>query len=188
MIGLLAFIAFLGISSLLARWAVRPVEKAWNQQKQFVADASHELKTPLTVIIANAELLQEEGYDEASRRSFAESVLIMSRQMRVLVEQLLELARFDAGMTEAAHGELDLSALCAEALLPFEALFFERGLSLESRIEEGIRVTGNREQLRRVCEILLDNACKYSSTPGTVKLSLRAQGKQIGRASCRERV
>lgn len=64
LIGVLGFAVFLGLSFLLARWAVKPVETAWNQQRQFVADASHELKTPLTVILTNAELLQEPEYDE----------------------------------------------------------------------------------------------------------------------------
>ena len=96
-IGVLGFAVFLGLSFLLARWAVKPVETAWNQQRQFVADASHELKTPLTVILTNAELLQEPEYDEQARSRFVDSIMTMSHQMRGLVESLLELARVDNG-------------------------------------------------------------------------------------------
>ncbi len=102
----LCFAAFLLISWLLARWAVQPVEKAWQQQRQFVADASHELKTPLTVIMTNAELLNSPDFDEAHRSQFAAHILTMSRQMRQLIEEMLDLARTD-------NGQGSLSGLCA---------------------------------------------------------------------------
>ena len=73
-----AFLIFFGISFALAHWAIRPVDKAWQQQRQFIADASHELKTPLTVIMTNAELLQSPDYDEESRSGFVNSILVMS--------------------------------------------------------------------------------------------------------------
>ena len=140
-IGGVSLLAFLFISVFLARWAVRPVEKAWDQQRQFVADASHELKTPLTVILTNAELLQTPGYGGADRA--AESILTVARQMRGLVESLLELARVDNGAVKTALARLDLSRLVSDALLPFEPLYFERGLELESKIAEDIPVNGS---------------------------------------------
>lgn len=94
LIGGLSFLAFLWVSVLLSKWAVRPVERP-AAQRQFVAAASHELKTPLTVIMTNAELLQDEA-DEARRSTFSSSILTMSRQMRALIEQMLELARTDS--------------------------------------------------------------------------------------------
>lgn len=165
------------ISFFLARWAVRPVERAWKQQKQFVADASHELKTPLTVILTDGELLQAPGCDEETRRRFAGHILIMARQMRGLTESLLELARADSGSGEQLREEVGLSYLISDALLPFEAVFFERGLTLVERIESGITVKGDPRRLKQVVDILLDNARKYASTGGTVTVTLRKKNR-----------
>ena len=90
LIGGLSFLAFLWVSVLLSKWAVRPVERAWQQQRQFVAAASHELKTPLTVIMTDAELLQDGGQNAASQAGFLSNILTMSRQMRALIEQMLQ--------------------------------------------------------------------------------------------------
>ena len=175
--GIVSFACFWGISILLARWAVKPVEQAWDQQRQFVADASHELKTPLTVILTNAELLQDPDCGEGSRQQFTGSILAMSHQMRGLVESLLQLARADSGQTKAEVAELDYSKLVEDALLPFEPVYFEQGLMLESRIQPGIRLVGAESHLRQVVEILLDNGQKYSSPGGTVWVELSRQGR-----------
>lgn len=175
-IGLLSLGLFWLVSLFLARWAVKPVERAWEQQRQFVADASHELKTPLTVILTNAELLQAPDCDEEKRRGFSDNILAMSRQMRSLVEGLLELARGDRAADKTHLAPLDFSALAAETLLPFEPLFFEKGLTLQSRMEPGLTLRGDGEKLRRLLEILLDNAQKYSEAPGLVHVELRRQG------------
>ncbi len=171
-IGLTAFAVFLAVSILLSRWAVKPVERSWQQQRQFVADASHELKTPLTVIAANAELLQEPGYDAADRARFSAGILTMAQQMRGLVEQLLSLARADSTQQTSPMTTLDLSVLAENALLPFEPVFFERGLTLNSRIEPGLSVLGCESELQQMVRILLDNASKYADTPGRVEVTL----------------
>lgn len=175
-IGVLSFLVFFGISLYLARIAVKPVEKAWDQQKQFVADASHELKTPLTVIMTNAELLQSAGQDEAAKAQSSNSILAMSRQMRGLVEGLLDLARVDNGAGKMTFAEVDLSQLVSDGLLPFEPVYFEQGLELVSEIEAGIKVKGSESHLRQVVDILLDNAMKYSSPEGQVTVMLKRQG------------
>lgn len=173
----ISFLIFLGLSFLLARWMVQPVEKAWTQQNQFVSDASHELKTPLTVILTNAELLQAPDYDEQTKGQFSTNILTMANQMRGLVEGLLDLARVDNGMPKAVWERVDLSQLIEDAVLPFEPLFFEKELELDSFIDPGIIVNGSAEHLRRVLEILLDNARKYSAAPAVVQVLLQKQGK-----------
>lgn len=191
-VGALSFGAFFLVSLMLAQWAVRPVEKAWDQQRQFVADASHELKTPLTVIMTNAELLQEPLYPEAERQNFADSILVMSWQMRDLVERLLDLARVDNGTAKMESVRLDFSALVTDALLPFEPVYFERCLQLESTVEEGIFLQGSSTHLQQVLDILLDNGMKYTPPGGMVRvrlercgsgclLSMAGPGESIGR-------
>ena len=175
-IGGLSFLVFLAISFLLASWAVKPVERAWNQQRQFVADASHELKTPLTVIMTNAELLQSPEFAEAERSRFAASILTMSQQMRGLVESLLELARVDNGTAKMAFSRLDFSELVQEGLLPFEPVYFENTLVLESDVEENLEVRGSYTHLRQVLDILLDNAAKYSVPGSCIRVRLCRQG------------
>ena len=137
LIGGLSFLAFLWVSVLLSKWAVRPVERAWQQQRQFVAAASHELKTPLTVIMTDAELLQDGGQDAASQAGFLSNILTMSRQMRALIEQMLELARTDSAESHLVLHPVDLSVLTTRSLLPFEPLFFEQGLTLTSQVDVG---------------------------------------------------
>ena len=177
-IGTASLFLFLLISLGLARWAVQPVARAWDQQRQFVADASHELKTPLTVILTNAELLQNPACSQEERTRFAGYTLTMAHQMRGLVESLLELARVDSGLSKAAIETVDWSGLVSEAVLPFEPLYFERGLELECRIEEGLDVKGSPPHLRQVVEILLDNALKYTSPPAAVQVCLKRQGSR----------
>ncbi len=180
-LGATCFVVFLGISSVLAFWMVKPVDRAWKQQRQFVADASHELKTPLTVIISNAEMLQSAEYNAESKVQFADSVLIMSRHMRQLVERLLDLARADNDQNKGAFSPLDFSTLTQQALLPFEPVFFEKGLTLSSSIQSGITVNGNGQQLNQLIDILLDNAQKYAAPQGEVTIRL----EQVRRHHCR---
>jgi signal transduction histidine kinase len=177
MIAIFAWLIMLVVSHFLAKWAVRPVERAWQQQKQFVADASHELKTPLTVIMTNAELLENPSCPEENRAQSIGSILTMCHQMRHLVEGLLELARADNGAMQIHFEKTDLSAVVFNEVLPFEALFFERELMLETNIEPEIFVHGSEEYLRQVLGILLDNAQKYAQSPGQVTLTLETKGK-----------
>ena len=172
-IGVLGFLVFLGISVLLSRWAVRPVDLAWRQQRRFVADASHELKTPLAVIMTNAELLQSREYGEENQRKFAEGILATSRRMKILVEQLLELAKTESADVKKNFRPVDFSGLVQSALLTFEAVFFECGLELEAQADEGVTESGEDWKLRQAVDILLDNARKYSRQGGRVRVSLR---------------
>jgi len=176
-IGGISFFLFLGISILLSKWAVKPVDIAWKQQRQFVADASHELKTPLTVIMTNAELALSPDYDEENKRKFMAGILIMSRQMRRLIEQMLELARTDNNESKEKFSVVDFSRLVSDSLLTFEPVFFERGLTLLSKINDKIEVVGEETQLCQVLDVLLDNAQKYSKEAGTTWVSLRKYKK-----------
>ena len=171
-----SLLALIGLAILLARWAVRPVETAWRQQKQFVADASHELKTPLTVILTNTELLQSPDYDETQKQQFTDGIRTMAQQMRALVERLLELARTENARPQAAFAPVCLSEIAETSALLFEAALYERGLTLETQVEPELTVSGDERQLGQLVEILLDNARKYASG-GTVRLQLQRSGR-----------
>ena len=181
-LGALGLLAFFGLAVLLANGAVRPVEEAWKQQKQFVADASHELKTPLTVILTNTELLQSPEYDETQKRAFLSGIDAMAKQMRALVERLLELARAENGQTAHVFAPCDFSQIAQNSALLFEAALFERGLTLQTQVEPGIMVSGDSRQLGQLVEIYLDNARKYASG-GTVTVALSRCGKSRCRLS-----
>lgn len=177
-IGVIGFAAFFGISVAFSRWAVRPVERAWDEQRKFVAAASHELKTPLTVLLANAELMCAEGSTPCEQQALARGTLAAARRMRSLVEKLLELARADGGVLEPARTRLDWAQETNEALLPFEPLCFEKGLVLDTRLDAGIFVRGDAALLQQLAAILLDNACKYSSPGTVVRVVLKRRGKR----------
>ena len=176
-IGVLSFLGFLAISIFLSKWAVKPVAVAWQQQKQFVADASHELKTPLTVIMTNAELLQNDEYEEKERKNFSQSILTMSQQMKTLVEKLLELAKSDAEQTKQHMQPVDFSKLILDTAISFEGVFVEKGLTLENAVESGITVSGNGQALQQLIDILLDNAQKYCSFGGETMVRLYSSGQ-----------
>ena len=175
-----ALAVFFLISLFLSRWALRPVERSWKQQQQFVADASHELKTPLTVLLADADILLAHPDDTiASQRKWVEYMQDEAGRMRELVEDMLFLARSDsASDREQIRQTVALSDLCSNCLLSFEPVAFERGARLTDAVEPDVTVLGDESQLRRLIAILLDNACKYCGEQGTVTLTLRREGSR----------
>ena len=165
------WVAFLLISILLARWVVRPTERAWSQQQQFVADASHELKTPLAVMMANNSILLSNGDQTVdSQRRWVESNQAEARQMLELVNDMLFLARPANAERQTVRDTVDFSALVQRNTLQFEAVCFERGMTLEDEVEAGISVLGDANRLQRLVSTLIDNACKYGDTRVSVKL------------------
>ena len=179
-VGVVALAIFFVISVFFSRWALRPVKRAWEQQRQFVADASHELKTPLTVILANTSILMSHPERTiASQSQWVESTQAEGERMQGLVADLLLLARLDAEETDIVKSKpkerIDLSNLVEGELLQFESVAFERAIELESDVDEGIAVQGSIERLRRLVTTLLDNACKYAGDNGKVRVELHAQ-------------
>ena len=177
LIFLLAEAVFLGISVLLSHWTIRPVAKAWDQQRQFVADASHELKTPLSVIMANAELLQSDDLPDGDRKRFSGNILVKTYQMRSLVENMLEMARVDNGTLKMQFSCVDFSQLVTDAVLSFHLLYEEKDLPLQNAVTDEITVWGSEQHLYQVLDVLLDNALKYSSPQGAVQVNLTSSGR-----------
>lgn len=181
-----ALAVFLVISLFFSRWALRPVARAWTQQRRFVADASHDLKTPLTVILANTSIaLEHPERSVASQSQWLESTQHEAEAMQGLVGDLLTLAKMDeeeaaaqSGAARPALEEVDLSDVIEGEVLQFESVAFERGVKLGSQVEPGIKLRGNEQRLRRLAGTLIDNACKYVDDGGAVDVALSRAGKQ----------
>lgn len=164
--GGVALVLFFFLSVFLARKIVNPLEESYQKQKQFISDAGHELKTPVSVVSANAELLSRELGDN----QWLQNIQYENERMGMLIGQLLDLARTESVTPQMEH--IDFSRLVAGEALPFESVAFEKGLVLSSNIAANINVEGNGTQLKQIVSILLDNAIRHSKDGGEVHLSL----------------
>ena len=161
-----ALVLFFFLSVFLARRIVDPLEESYQKQKQFISDAGHELKTPVSVVSANAELLSREIEDN----QWLGNIQYENERMGILVGQLLDLARTENVTPQMEH--VDFSRLVAGESLPFESVAFEKGLVLNTRITSHIGVEGNSTQLKQIVSVLLDNAIRHSKEQGEVCLAL----------------
>ena len=162
------------ITLFLARLVTKPVGQAWENQQRFIADASHELKTPLTVILADASILAENPERTVGeQKQWVEGISAEAVRMQQLTEGMLTLAQADAGADlTSLMGRVKYSQLIEGAILQFEAVAFERGLIIEADIDEGLDVRGDKLRLEGLIKTLLENACKYSVKPGTIHVGL----------------
>lgn len=164
--GGVALVIFFFLSVFLARKIVNPLEESYQKQKQFISDAGHELKTPVSVVSANAELLSREIGDN----QWLQNIQYENERMGMLVGQLLDLARTEDVAPQME--QINLSRLVDGEALPFESVAFEKGLVLNTNITSNICVVGNSTQLKQIVSILLDNAIRHSKEQGEVWLTL----------------
>ncbi len=164
--GGVAIVALYFLAAYLAKKIVTPLEENYQKQKQFISDAGHELKTPVSVVSANAELLSREIGDN----QWLQNIQYENERMGKLVGQLLELARTENITPQVEY--LDLSRLVAGGVLPFESVAYENGLTLNSQIADGIIALGNSTQLSQLVSILVDNAIRHSRNGKEVSISL----------------
>ena len=162
------------IMRFLASMCLKPVEKAWEQQKNFIADASHELKTPLTVILTNNGILQSHKDESVeSQMQWINSTGEEASHMRELVEKLLLLAKTDNMSRKNLFEDINLSDIVMQSALQFEPVAFEKGVTLVTDIEKNIHIKGEAVALNQIVHILLDNAVKYAGVGGEAVLSLK---------------
>ena len=164
--GGVALVVFFFLSRFLAKKIVAPLEESYQKQRQFISDAGHELKTPVSVVSANAELLSRQIGDN----QWLQNIQYENERMGMLVGQLLDLARTENVTPQMEH--IDFSRLVAGETLPFESVAFEKELALNTAITSGIAVEGNGAQLKQLTSILLDNAIRHSKPAGEVRLTL----------------
>lgn len=182
------FVLALGVifllSLLLSKWAVIPIEDAWNRQRVFFSNASHELKTPLTVINANLDVITSNPDDTiAGQGKWFGYIRCEAEKMSRLINEMLYLSREERTDNPPVMAELDLSEAAEGVCLAMEALAFERGKVIRSDIESGITVKGDREGLVRMINILIDNAVNHSSEHSDISVSLKKSRKNKVRLS-----
>ena len=168
----LIFIFF--ISILLANWTIKPVAKAWDQQKQFIADASHELKTPLTVISTNTDVILSNSNDTVESQSkWLNYIKNETIRMTKLVNSLLYIAKYDANETKILLKKINLSNIISSICLQYEPLIYENNKKLITNIDNNITIMGDEDKIKQLLNILMDNALKYSLNNGIIKISLK---------------
>ena len=173
-VGLISIIILSVAAYFLSGLIVRPIKVAFDKQKQFVSDASHELKTPLTVISANADVLA----GEIGENKWLNYIQDQADRMNVLVNDLLNLTRLENN-SNFIETEFDLSKAITNTALPFECRAFDAGKNFILNIEDGIHITGSEQHIKQMAAIFIDNALKYSKEKGTVRVSLTNDNGKI---------
>lgn len=171
-VGLVAILILLVISYIIAGRIVRPLEENDRKQKQFISDASHELKTPVSVINANTEMLRR----EIGENEWLSNIQYENERMGTLIKQLLDLSR--AENASAAMERIDLSNIVTADTLALESLAFDQGRIINSDIEDNIHIEGNRTQMEQIVSVLLDNAIRHS-TGNEIEITLKKHGRSV---------
>ncbi|MCC2258420.1 HAMP domain-containing sensor histidine kinase [Intestinimonas aquisgranensis] len=170
-----AFLVLLGsallillLTVLLSKRVVRPVAESYEKQKQFITDANHELKTPLTLILSNLDIVEA----ELGQNEWLDDIRSEGERMGLMINQLVALSRMDESQAHMVRSAFDLSAAVEDTVSEFQPLAAERGKKLQTSIEPGIRYEGDEGLIRRLASILMDNAMKYCDEGGEIRVEV----------------
>jgi two-component system sensor histidine kinase CiaH len=179
-VGLVMLLILFFTSRFFANQSIRPVKEAFDKQKQFIADASHEMKTPLTIINTNADVLLSNSEDTIHNQSkWLHYIKSETERMTRLTNDLLYLTEMDDSRASMVYSKFNLSEAVETIILTMEAVIFEKNVALDYEIEPNLTVQGSSEQIKQVVMILLDNAVKYTNSKGTVTLALKKQQNDV---------
>ncbi|CAM4299687.1 sensor histidine kinase [Paenibacillus xylanexedens] len=179
-VGLIMLIVIYFLSRYFANRSIAPVREAFEKQKQFIGDASHELKTPLAIISTNTDVLLANQEDTiANQAKWLHYIKSETERMTGLTNDLLYLTQMDDSRSTMIHAKFNMSDAVESIILPMEAVIFEKNISLDYNIEPNLTVHGNSEQIKQVILILLDNAVKYSGPKGSVNVTLQKQNNDV---------
>ncbi len=156
---------------LFSKWAVRPVAESYEKQKQFITDANHELKTPLTLILSNLDIVE----NEFGKNEWLDDIRSEGERMGVLVNQLVALSRMDEDNSNLVISSFDLTAVISDTVSEFNTLAEERGKTLLFNGTSPVLYSGDEGLIRRLTSILLDNAIKYCDPGGAICVTLSAK-------------
>ena len=171
-IGSIALVILSVLAYFLSKRSIQPIKVAFDKQKQFVSDASHELKTPLTVISTNADVLS----GEIGPNKWLDYIKAQTDRMSVLVNDLLNLTRLENNTTDFERKYFNLSKAIINTALPFECQAFESNKKFEVNVEDDIMLSGSEKHIKQMAAIFIDNALKYSNDGGTVRVALKRVG------------
>ena len=163
------------IVKMLTNWLIRPVEEAFLKQKQFIFDASHELKTPLSVIMTSAECLSK----NPKETKWLDNIQSETERMNKLVLDLLNLAKYDNSYENRVLSVIDLSKLVEKSVLTFESLIYDKGLNLKYHIDQDVNFKCVDSEMKQLVEILVDNAIKHAYDKSTITIDLTKKKDEI---------
>jgi signal transduction histidine kinase len=179
-VALVMLIVIFFISRFFANKSIKPIKEAFDKQKQFIGDASHELKTPLAVINTNVDvLLSNEEESIRSHSKWLHYIKSEVERMTKLTNDLLYLTQMDYSDVRMIYSNLNFSRTAEDVIMTMEAVIFENNISFDYDIEPNLKVNGNQEQLKQVIMILLDNALKYTNSKGRVNMTLKKHHNNI---------
>ena len=174
-VGLLCWTAMLLLVTLLSRQAIAPIAENMEKQEQFVTNAGHEIKTPLSIILANTDALElHNGESKWSKNIRAQAI-----RLNELMKNLLTLARTDEDGTTLPVSEFSMDLLVQEALDIHRTLAQAKKLDVHTEIQPSVTLKGNRDSIMQLVSVLLDNACKYTPDQGTISLRLCTEGNKV---------
>lgn len=175
-LGIMIFLILTVAIYFLSGMIVKPVTANFENQRQFIANASHELKTPITVLSATADIMEQKGIE----KKWVDCIKVQSDKMKALVGEMLELARLSETQTNAVDWtEFDFSQCVQNTVLYFESRAYEESKQLSMQIAENIRMQGDARKIERLVGILIDNALKYSDDNATIIIQAYADKNQI---------
>ena len=174
-VGLLAITSVFIIVLIFSKKAISPIVEGYEKQKQFITDAGHELKTPLTIINTNTEVLEMTQSENQWTKSIRNQVMRLSN----LVESLVSLTRMDEESNQIVKKEFSISEATQNIIDDFQVLSNTYHKTLHSKIEENIICLGDEQLISQLISILLDNALKYSVNDSEIEIEMKKQGKRI---------
>ncbi|MEW9096017.1 MAG: HAMP domain-containing sensor histidine kinase [Clostridiaceae bacterium] len=179
-VGIIMLCVIFAISLFFASRSIEPIAEAWEKQKQFIADASHELKTPLAIINANSDALianQEETIK--SQKKWLDYIKTQTDRMGKLVNDLLYLAKTEDTNSKMFNSPFDISQVVSDVILSMEAVIFEKDIRLLQEVEANIIIKSDCEKIKQVVTILMDNAIKYTDEKGRIDITLKKTRNQL---------
>lgn len=172
---LLSVIVFTIISYYLSRWMIKPSEKTIKNQKIFVANISHDLKTPITIIRANADLIENEVKNKKSIKYIQQE----TEKLNHLVNEMLTLTRIDNTISKENFKSFNFGDSLFDVVLPFESIAYEKGIRFNINIDEVTDYFGDESNIQKLAEILIDNAMSYTAKGGIVDVDAYENSKAV---------